>query len=201
MARKLVLGFFVPLMLAGCASLRSTVEAPVPAWSLAAGPAHATTAGDVASTGDLSEAYQPIPDNAAAILGCTDAPSSPVCAVALPNAEEDSAFRAEGVRLAAHPDERCRRLGEAMSTREAAVRMYRKALVQSSGSVRLYGVGHAYEIDDVWLVRVARRLDDLNERTIDEKKRTLRHEMSHTIGATETRGSGWTAEDYASNCG
>lgn len=79
--------------------------------------------------------------------------------------------------------------------------MYRKALVQWSGSMRLYGVGHAYEIDDVWVVRVARRLDDLNDRTLDEKKRTLRHEMSHTIGATETPGSGWTAEDFALNCG
>ena len=200
MARRFVLGLFIPLILAGCAGHRSATESPVPAWSLAAEPARVSN-GDAASAENVSDEYQPIPDNAAAILGCTNAPESSVCAVAPPNAEEDSAFRAEAVRLASHPEGRCRRLGEAILTNETAVRMYRKALVQSRGSVRLYGVGHAYEIDDVWLVRVARRLDDLNERTLGEKLRTLRHEMSHTIGATETRGSGWTAEDYASNCG
>lgn len=199
MAGKLALGLFIPLMLVGCAVHQSPAESPVPAWSLATGPPAAGTAG--ASAENTSEMYQPIPDNAAAILGCTGVPESPVCSVAPPNAEEESAFRAEGVRLATHHEERCRRLGEAISTNEPAVRMYRKALVRTSGSVRLYGVGHAYEIGDVWLVRVARRLDDLNERTLGEKLRTLRHEMSHTIGATETPGSGWTAEDYASNCG
>ena len=78
--------------------------------------------------------------------------------------------------------------------------MYRKALIRYSGPRRLYGVGHAYEIDDTWLVRIARRLDDLNERTLEEKKRTLRHEMSHTIGATEDRTTAWSAEDYARAC-
>jgi hypothetical protein len=119
----------------------------------------------------------------------------------MPTAEEDSAFRAEGERLASHPDARCRKLGEAISVYEPEVRMYRTALVRWTGTERLYGVGHAYEVNDAWNVRVARRIDDINERTLDEKKRTLRHEMSHTIGATETPGANWTAEDYASNCG
>jgi hypothetical protein len=100
----------------------------------------------------------------------------------------------------AHPDARCRRLGAAIASNVEDVRMYRKALIKSAGPSRMYGVGHAFEIGDVWLVRVARRLDDLNDRTIQEKTRTLRHEMSHTIGATETPGAGWTAEDYATRC-
>lgn len=78
--------------------------------------------------------------------------------------------------------------------------MYRKALIKYMGPHRYYGVGHSYEVDDVWMVRVARRLDDLNDRTIPELNRTLRHEVSHTIGATEAGDSGWTAEHYARNC-
>lgn len=78
--------------------------------------------------------------------------------------------------------------------------MYSKALVRRSGGATMYGVGHAYELGDTWLIRIARRINDLNERTLDEKKRTLRHEMSHTIGATETTGFGWTADDYATRC-
>ena len=199
MIRRLMLGIAVPL-LAGCSTHRARADAPVPAWSLAIGPA-TTDAGDAAPAADPSGEYQPIPDDAAAILGCAASSSSPICAVAVPTAEEDSAFRAEGSKLAGHSDARCRKLGEAISANEAAVRMYRKALVRWSGPLRMYGVGHTYEIDDVWRVRVARRLDDLNERTLAEKLRTLRHEMSHTIGATETPGSDWTAEAYASNCG
>ena len=147
------------------------------------------------------ESYSPVEGRAAVILGCGTAPASPVCATALPTAEEDSAFIGEGNRLLSHNDARCRRLGEAILENESSVRMYPKALVKTSAGERLYGVGHAYEIDDVWLVRVARRIDDLNERTLEEKKRTLRHEMSHTIGARESAGWGWTAEDYASHCG
>ncbi len=79
--------------------------------------------------------------------------------------------------------------------------MYPKALVRESGNGRLYGVGHTYELGDAWMVRVARRIDDLNDRTMEEKKRTLRHEMSHTLGAPEMPGEGWTAEDYAIRCG
>ncbi len=68
------------------------------------------------------------------------------------------------------------------------------------GSHRYYGVGHSYVLDDVWHVRVARNLDDLNSRTLAEMQRTLRHEVSHTIGAAEDAGAGWTAENYARNC-
>lgn len=147
------------------------------------------------------ESYAPVGHEAAVILGCDAAPASPVCEIGLPTVEEDSAFRAEGDRLASHPDARCRKLGVAIAANEPEVRMYRVALVRSRGGEQLYGVGHAYEVNDVWSVRIARRIDALNDRTLDEKKRTLRHETSHTIGATETKGSGWTAEDYATNCG
>lgn len=146
-------------------------------------------------------AYLPVSEKAALLLGCNYSPESPVCAIAEPSAEEDSAFRAEAVRLAAHPDARCRRLGAAITANEESVRMYRKALVRETAGERLYGVGHAYSIDNVWQVRVARRIDDLNDRSLEDKKRTLRHEMSHTIGATETAGLGWSAEDYATRCG
>ena len=200
MSRTLALLIAVPSLLAACSRNRISTEAAVPAWSLASGPS-STDARDAIPATDASEDYQPISDDAAAILGCADSPSSPICSVAPPNAEEDSAFRAEAVRLASHPDSRCQRLGEAISVNEPAVRMYRKALVKWAGPMRLYGVGHTYEVGDEWLVRVARRLDDLNERTLGEKLRTLRHEMSHTIGATETSGPGWSAEEYATNCG
>ena len=200
MDRKLALLIVVPSLLAAWSRHRIATEAAVPAWSLASGPSSMAARGAVPST-DASEDYQPISDNAAAILGCADSPDSPICSVALPSAEEDSAFRAEAVRLSSHSDVRCQRLGEAISANESAVRMYRKALIKWSGPMRLYGVGHTYEVGDEWLVRVARRLDDLNERTLGEKLRTLRHEMSHTIGATETSGPGWSAEEYATNCG
>jgi len=78
--------------------------------------------------------------------------------------------------------------------------MHRKALIKSMGSHRYYGTGHSYEVNDVWQVRVARNLDDLNNRTLAELKRTLRHEVSHTIGAAEGAGAGWTAENYARSC-
>ena len=156
----------------------------------------------VASLPDVApdNSYQPVPEKASQILGCGSSANAAVCEVAVPTAEEDSAFQAEGVRLVAHGDPRCRKLGAAIVENEPSVRMYRKALIRYSGARRLYGVGHTYEVDDTWLVRVARRLDDLNERTLDEKKRTLRHEMSHTIGATEDRSNGWSAEDYARAC-
>ncbi len=149
---------------------------------------------------ESADDYVAVPQRAAQLLGCTVQTSDAVCQVALPTAEEDSAFHAEGMRLIGHGDPRCRNLGEAILQHVSSVRMYRKALIRYSGPLRLYGVGHTYEIDDTWLVRVARRLDDLNVRTLDEKKRTLRHEMSHTIGVTETRGNGWSAEDYADAC-
>ncbi|MEO7366561.1 MAG: hypothetical protein ABIZ36_01305 [Gemmatimonadaceae bacterium] len=144
--------------------------------------------------------YQPVTEKSAEILGCAAQANAAVCEIALPTAEEDSAFNAEGTRLVVHADPRCRKLGTAILENDSTVRMYRKALIRYSGDRRLYGVGHTYEIDDTWFVRVARRLDDLNERTLDDKKRTLRHEMSHTLGATEDRANGWSAEDYARAC-
>lgn len=181
------------MFVAACAPHRTPVV-----FDLRAVPATSATA----ATGEaLETAYSPVSEKAAVLLGCDVHPESPVCAIAEPTAEEDSAFRAEAVRLADHPDARCRRLGQAIRENEPGVRMYRKALVREAGGERLYGVGHAYVLDYLWQIRVARRLDDLNERSLDEKKRTLRHEMSHTIGATETPGLSWSAEDYATRCG
>ena len=160
-----------------------------------------TPVANVTTRSSIETSYSPVTDRAAVLLGCNIAPDSPVCATAIPNAEEDSAFRAEGERLILHRDMRCRRLGAAINSNQSQVRMYRNSVVRKSGKEQLYGVGHAYELGYLWHVRVARRIDDLNERTLDEKKRTLRHEMSHTIGATETPGSEWTAEEYATNCG
>jgi len=125
---------------------------------------------------------------------------SPICATALPSDKEYAAFRAEADRLVGHGSPLCRKLGHAVAATLPRVRMYRKALIKHMGAHRYYGVGHSYELGDVWLVRVARRLDDLNDRTLAEMQRTLRHEVSHTIGATEEEGSGWTAENYARNC-
>lgn len=180
------------LVLAACAPPRASVSFDLRA---------AGETGASAEAGAERETeYTPVPPEAAAILGCDAAPTSPVCSVALPSAEEDSAFRAEGARLGEHPDPRCRKLGAAIIANERSIRMYPKALVRKSGGETRYGVGHAYEIEDEWLIRIARRINELNERSLDEKKRTLRHEMSHTIGATETIGFGWTAEDFATRC-
>jgi hypothetical protein len=151
--------------------------------------------------GRAFETYEPVPREAADILGCTATPTLPICSVTLPSAEEDSAFQVEGARLREHGDRRCRDLGDAISANRDRIRMYPKALIRQSENGRLYGVGHTYELGDAWMVRVARRIDDLNERTLEEKKRTLRHEMSHTLGAPETPGGTWTAEDYATQCG
>jgi hypothetical protein len=144
--------------------------------------------------------YAAVSTAAGAILGCDVSPASPVCTVAPPTAEEDSAFREEGARLTFHADARCRKLGEAIIANESRVMMYPKAPVRQSRGEVLYGVGHAYVMAEAWRVRIARRIDDLNERTLQEKTRTLRHEMSHTIGATESSAMGWSAEDYASRC-
>ena len=158
----------------------------------------ATTVSMDAAIGD--NAYQPVAAASAAILGCDATPASPVCRTAAPTAEEDSAFRAEGVRLTYHADARCRKLGAAIMANEPGVEMYPKSLVRMSRGEMLYAVGHAYQINNSWLVRIARNIDELNERTLAEKTRTLRHEMSHTIGATESSAFGWSAEDYASRC-
>lgn len=164
-------------------------------------PAVSRSADDVGPGVSVETSYSPVSEAAAAILGCGVNPDSPVCSTAIPNAEEDSAFRAEGERLILRRDSPCRRLGAAINSNASQVRMYRKALVKETGPMRLYAVGHAYELGYVWQVRVARRIDELNERTLEQKKRTLRHEMSHTIGAPEGSSSGWSAEDYAVRCG
>ena len=188
------------LTVGACASHGSRSQAPVPVWSVAIGAPGPVVESEIASATEMAD-YVPVPRRTAAILGCSAGVATPICAVAEPSVEEDAAFRAEGARLTNHSDARCRRLGQAIVINEGEVRMYRKALVKSSGPHRLFGVGHAYVLDDAWLVRIARRLDDFNERSIEEKTRTLRHEMSHTLGAKETPGAGWTAEDYATNCG
>ena len=189
------LSFFagVMIVLAACAPHRVPVV-----FDLRRGDEAAAPANETAPASDLE--YAPVPTAAASILGCSAMPSSPVCNVAAPTAEEDSAFRAEGVRLTYHADARCRKLGAAILASESNVMMYPKAVVRWSRGETLYGVGHAYELDNTCMVRIARGIDDLNERTLEEKTRTLRHEMSHTIGATESSTMGWSAEDYASRC-
>ena len=186
---RLIVAALVAGMFSGCASGR------------AASPAHAAIPSVNITEGRAFEKYEPVPHEAAAILGCNKAPELPICSVTVPTAEEDSAFQVEGARLREHAEPRCRDLGEAIVLNRDRVRMYPKALVRESGNGRLYGVGHTYELGDAWMVRVARRIDDLNERTLEEKKRTLRHEMSHTIGAPEMPGLDWSAEDYAVRCG
>ncbi len=200
MSRTRELGLIASLVIiAACRPVIGVVTVPAPAPVAVSSPLTVVENGE-ASQEMLGGGYVHVPERAAAILGCDEPASSAVCEVASPNAEEDSAFHAEGTRLTAHLDPRCRKLGGAILANVNSVRMYRKALIRYSGPQRLYGVGHTYEMDDTWMVRVARRLDDLNERTLDEKKRTLRHEMSHTIGATENRATGWSAEDYANAC-
>lgn len=181
------------ILISACAPYRAPVV-----FDLRRASEPSTAPARPSATTDLE--YTPVSHASAVILGCDAATSSPVCSVAEPTAEEDSAFRAEGVRLTFHRDARCRKLGSAIIARAPNVMMYSKAVVRWSRGTTMYGVGHAYELDDSWMVRIARNLDDLNERTLEEKKRTLRHEMSHTIGATENSGLAWSAEDYASHC-
>ena len=115
--------------------------------------------------------------------------------------DEAAAFAAEATRLASHTDANCRRLGDAVHGHLGGVRMYDKAIVRRAGPYKFYGVGHSYQKNGEWMIRIARRLDDLNERSIDAKARTLRHEMSHTLGAKESSvGDAWSARDYAERC-
>jgi hypothetical protein len=115
--------------------------------------------------------------------------------------DEAAAFKAEAARLASSSEENCRRLGEAIQNHLPGVRMYDRAIVRRAGPYKFYGVGHSYQRNGEWMIRIARRLDELNERTIDAKARTLRHEISHTLGARERRvGDGWSAADYAERC-
>lgn len=115
--------------------------------------------------------------------------------------DESAAFQTEATRLGNHADENCRRLGDAIQDHLSGVRMYDRAIVRRSGPYKFYGVGHSYQNNGEWTIRIARRLDDLNARTIDSITRTLRHEISHTLGARE-RGVGeeWSAADYAERC-
>lgn len=131
---------------------------------------------------------EPVPGNA-----CLEAGVSP---------DESAAFNAEATRLAGHAEENCRKLGDAIQSHLSGVRMYDRAIVRRSGPYRFYGVGHSYQRSGEWMIRIARRLDELNERTMEAKARTLRHEVSHTLGAREQRrGDEWAAADYAERCG
>ena len=116
--------------------------------------------------------------------------------------DEATAFQTEATRLASHTEENCRRLGDAIQNHLSGVRMYDRAIVRRSGRYKFYGVGHSYQSNGEWMIRIARRLDELNARTIDAITRTLRHEVSHTLGAKEiSAGEAWSARDYAERCG
>ncbi len=146
------------------------------------------------------ENYDVVPADDAERLGCKVSALSPICSVGFPSSEEDSAFRAEVVRLAAHANPHCRSLSSAMRQNLPQVRMYPRALVTDVGPVRYYGVGHSYKADRVWQIRIARRLTDLNVRSLDQKARTFRHEAAHTLGASEERLLDWSAEEFADRC-
>ena len=116
--------------------------------------------------------------------------------------DEYAAFQAEAGRLSFHFERNCRRLADAMREHLADVRMYENAIVRYYGPYKFYGVGHTYQQQDGrWMIRIARRFDRLNRRTLDDEMKTLRHEMSHTLGAAEQRiGDEWSARDYAYRC-
>jgi len=118
------------------------------------------------------------------------------------SADEYAAFQSEARRLSFHFERRCRRLADATREHLADVRMYENAIIRYYGPYKFYGVGHSYhQQDGRWMIRIARRFDDLNRRTLEDEKKTLRHEMSHTLGATEQRiGDEWSARDYAYRC-
>lgn len=149
-----------------------------------------------------NESYEPVPSEDADRLGCKGAPANrPICSIALPSTEEYAAFKAESFRLSSHPNPRCRDLSAAMNRNLPQVRMYPRALISEVGRVRRYGVGHSYQSARTWQIRIARRLTDLNTRSIDQKVRTFRHEVAHTLGASEDQLLGWSAEEYADRCG
>ncbi len=119
------------------------------------------------------------------------------------SADEYAAFQAEAGRLSFHFERHCRLLAEAMRAHLADVRMYENAIVRYYGPYKYYGVGHSYQQqqDGRWMIRIARRFDNLNRRTLADEMKTLRHEMAHTLGATEQRiGDEWSARDYAYRC-
>ncbi|MFN2604200.1 MAG: hypothetical protein ABR582_15780 [Gemmatimonadaceae bacterium] len=117
------------------------------------------------------------------------------------SADEHAAFSAEAIRLTSHPEYRCRLLADAIQSHIADVRMYENAIVRYLGPDKFYGVGNSYQRGGQWMIRIARRFDDLNPRSLDDETRTLRHEIAHTLGATEKGvGNEWSANDYAYNC-
>ena len=118
------------------------------------------------------------------------------------SADEYAAFQAEAGRLSFHFEPHCRLLAGAMRAHLADVRMYDNAIIRYVGPYKYYGVGHTYQQQDGrWMIRIARRFDKLNRRTLGDEMKTLRHEMSHTLGATEQRvGDEWSARDYAYRC-
>ncbi|MDP9179044.1 MAG: hypothetical protein M3O61_15310 [Gemmatimonadota bacterium] len=145
------------------------------------------------------------PEYSGTVPPCVASTAAPVsgsaCVEAEVSPDESAAFHSEATRLAGHGEENCRKLGDAIQNNLSAVRMYDRAIVRRSGPYRFYGVGHSYQRSGEWMIRIARRLDELNERTIDAKARTLRHEVSHTLGAKERRvGEEWAAADYAERC-
>lgn len=154
----------------------------------------------IAVTLGEKESYDAVPADDAERLGCKTSAASPICSVGLPNSEEDSAFRAEVIRLSTHTNPHCRSLSIAMRQDLPQVRMYPRALVTEVGQVRYYGVGHSYKTDRLWQIRIARRLTDLNVRSLDQKVRTFRHEAAHSLGASEERLVDWSAEEFADRC-
>jgi hypothetical protein len=159
---------------------------------------------EVATTSPAIDAPLP-PEYSGTIPPCVENSPQPVAGSACMeddvSVDEAAAFHAEATRLANSPNENCRQLGDAIQNHLFGVRMYDKAIVRRSGPYKFYGVGHSYQSNGEWMIRIARRLDDLNERTIEAKARTLRHEVSHTLGAKERReGDEWSAADYAERC-
>jgi hypothetical protein len=171
----------------------------------------ASPADDVAAQYELAlvnfdvEAPLP-PDDRGAAFPCVARDETPsrtsLCRLVELSLDEAAAFSAEAARLELDSNPRCRRLGEAMQNHLAEVEMYENAIVHHLGPYKFYGVGHSYLYEGRWTIRVARRVNELNDRTMKDKTRTLRHEMSHTIGAPERRvRNEWSAADYAEQCG
>ena len=115
--------------------------------------------------------------------------------------DESTAFRTEAARLQLHSEERCRLLGIAMQDQLPNIQVFEKAIIRYVGPYTFYGAGYSFQKNGQWTIGVARRFDDLNPRTIADETRTLRHEMAHTIGASERRfAENWSARDYADRC-
>ena len=187
--RNCLLGAFAgTILLSACVPRPDEIELPRIQW----------LAIPVEVTAD--ETYTRISDTDAARLGCKGSAENPICQIGLPNGEENAAFRSEAVRLASHADLHCRNLSMAMWENLPQVRMYARALVTEVRGVRYYGVGHSYKSDGHWQIRIARRLGELNPRSLDQELRTFRHEMAQTLGASEERLLEWSAEEYAERC-